>query len=68
MPPTKDKLKKKKKEGPKQQLILCTKDCRYNVIKRVCRKMDFKLDPDENSDWDIYWSDVGVQPERISKL
>lgn len=51
-----------------QKLILCTKDCRYNVIKRVCRKMDIKMDPDENSDWDIYWSDIPVQPERISKL
>lgn len=51
-----------------QRLILCTKDCRYNVIKRVCRKMDIKLDSDENADWDIYWSDVPVQPERVQRL
>jgi tubulin polyglutamylase TTLL6/13 len=30
--------------------------------------MDFKFVEDENADWDIYWSDVPVQPERISKL
>ena len=30
--------------------------------------MDIKLDADENSDWDIWWSDVPVQPERIQKL
>jgi hypothetical protein len=30
--------------------------------------MDFKLTDDENADWDLYWSDVGVQMERISKL
>jgi len=30
--------------------------------------LDIKLDPDENSDWDIYWSDIAVLPERISKL
>jgi len=47
---------------------MCTKDCRYNVIKRVCRKMDIRLDPDENSDWDIWWSDISVMPEKISKL
>lgn len=64
----KEKKKKLKKEGPKQHLIMCSKDCRYNVIKRVCRKMDFKMDPDENSDWDVYWSDTGVLPEFIQKL
>ena len=59
---------KKKKKGPVQKLILCTANCRYNVIKRVCRRMDFKLSDDENGDWDLFWSDVPVQPERISKL
>ena len=38
------------------------------MIKRACRKMDFKFVEDENAEWDIYWSDVPVQPERISKL
>lgn len=37
-------------------------------MKKVARKMDIRCDPDENQDWDIYWSDVVVQPERISKL
>lgn len=52
------RAKKKAQKLPK--LILCTSALRYNVIKRVCRKMDFKLMDDENADWDIYWSDVGV--------
>lgn len=30
--------------------------------------MDIKLDPDENSDWDIWWSDIPVQPEKVQKL
>lgn len=38
------------------------------MIKRVCRRMDFKLTDDENADWDLYWSDVGVQPDKITKL
>ena len=54
--PTKTSTKKKST----QKLILCTAACRYNVIKRVCRKMEFKLSDDENADWDLYWSDVGV--------
>ena len=48
------------KKKPNQKLILCTHATRYNVIKRVCRKMDFKLNEDVNADWDLYWSDVGV--------
>ncbi len=43
-------------------------NCHYNVIKRVCRKMDIKYDRDETLDWDMIWSDVGVLPDRISKL
>ena len=30
--------------------------------------MEIKLDPDDNADWDIYWSDISVPPERINKL
>lgn len=56
-PDAKEVLVKKKK---KTRLILCTKECHYNVIKRVCRKMDIQLNIDENSDWDIWWSDSGV--------
>ena len=48
--------------------MICIKDCRYNVIKRVAKKMDFKLVDDENADWDIFWSDIPVQCEQISKL
>ncbi len=50
----------KKKATTNQKLILCTHATRYNVIKRVCRKMEYKLNEDVNADWDLYWSDVGV--------
>ena len=56
------------KKKPPGKLILCTQATRYNVIKRVCRKMEFKLNDSLEADWDLYWSDVGVQPEQISKL
>ena len=50
------------------RLILCTQHCHYNVIKRVCRKMEIGLFSDENSDWDIWWSDVSVQHDKVTKL
>ena len=60
--------KTSKKVKPAQKLILCSFACRYNVIKRVTRKMEFKINDDVAADWDLFWSDVGVQPEQVSKL
>lgn len=30
--------------------------------------MDFKLNDSEEADWDLYWTDVGIQPEKMCKL
>lgn len=30
--------------------------------------MDFKLNESEEADWDLYWTDVGIQPEKMCKL
>ena len=57
-----------KKKPPKQKLILCTTQTKYRVIKKACRRLDFKMDPDENADWDLYWADTGLQPQRIQKM
>ena len=51
------------KKKPPGKLILCTHAVRYNVIKRVCRKMEYKLGESVEADWDLFWSDTGVQPE-----
>ena len=51
----------RKKKAP-YKLILCTNQCRYRVVKKACRRLDFKLNEDENIDWDIYWADTGLQP------
>lgn len=58
-----DDGEKKKKLPPK--LILCTNQTKYRVIKKACRKLDYKLNDDENADWDLYWADTGIQPLRI---
>ena len=49
-----------KKKETKAKLILCTASLRYVVIKKVCRRMDFKLSDSEEVDWDLYWTDVGI--------
>jgi tubulin polyglutamylase TTLL6/13 len=41
---------------------------RYNVIKKACRQLGFKCVSDENSDWDIYWSDVGMPKDKLNKM
>ena len=53
------------KKKPTGKLILCTTQTKYRVIKKACRRQDYKMDADENSDWDLYWADTGIQPQRI---
>ena len=54
-----EEVEKKKKAPPK--LILCTAQTKYRVIKKACRKLDYKLNDDANADWDLYWADTGIQ-------
>jgi hypothetical protein len=56
------------KKPTKHKLILCTAAVRYAVIKKVCRRMDFKLSSEEEADWDLYWTDTGIQHEKFMKL
>ena len=58
--------KKKKNNLPK--LILCTAQTKYRVVKKSCRKLDFKLNEDPNLDWDLYWADTGLQPQIVQKM
>ncbi len=57
-----------KKKKPQQKLILCTCQTKYRVIKKACRKLDYRLNDDETLDWDLYWADTGIQPQRIQKM
>jgi hypothetical protein len=34
----------------------------------VAKRMGMKCIADENADWDIYWSDICVPPEKVVKL
>lgn len=57
-----DEYEEKKRKQFSQKLILCTAQTKYRVIKKACRRLEFKLVDDENCDFDIYWSDTGIQP------
>lgn len=56
----------KKKKG--QKLILCTKETKYRVVKKSCRRLEFKFNDDENADWDLFWGDTGIMPPRVQKM
>jgi tubulin polyglutamylase TTLL6/13 len=61
-----DEEPKKKKNT--QKLILCTFQTKYRVVKKSCRKLDYKLCEDQNLDWDLYWADTGLQPQIVQKM
>ena len=62
-----EEVEEVRKKGNKK-LLLCTAQTKYRVIKKACRRQDFRLDSDEGLDWDLYWADTGVQMPRIHKL
>ena len=48
---------------------MCTTKCHYVVVRKACRQLGFKMQDDENGDWDIHWNDgSGVTPEQLAKL
>ena len=38
------------------------------MVKKSCRKLGFRLNDDEDLDWDIYWSDTGFNPAMVQKM
>jgi hypothetical protein len=50
------------------KLVLCTLQCRYRVVKKVCKQLDYKLIEDDTVDWDLYWSDTSIPLTRIQKM
>ena len=50
---------KKVKKAP-TKMILCSMQTKYRVVKKACRKLDYKLNEDDTVDWDLYWADTGI--------
>ena len=46
-------------------MILCTTQTKYRVIKKACRRLDYKFNDDENCDFDLYWADTAILPQKV---
>ena len=47
------------------KMILCTAQTKYRVVKKSCRRLEYRLSDDATLDWDLYWSDTGIEPHLI---
>lgn len=43
-------------------------DTQYDVIKEAAKDIGWKLSDDEGENWDIFWSDLAVPNERLSRM
>ena len=44
-------------------------NCRYDVVREVCRDyFNMRVIEEEGEDYDIFWSDGGIYPEKLQKL
>ena len=41
-------------------MILCSMQTKYRVVKKACRKLEYRLNEDDTVDWDLYWADTGI--------
>ena len=51
--------------------IICNvSSTKYEVVRHVAKKIfKWKLSYEEESDeWDVFWTDSAVQPEKLSKM
>ena len=56
---------------PRSSKIICNvSNTKYEIVRHVAKKMfHWKLSYDEESDdWDVFWTDGAVQPEKLSKM
>ena len=50
------------------KMILCTMQCKYKIIKKACRQLDYKMIEEDTVDWDLYWADTTINLNRIQKM
>ena len=50
------------------RLYMCVAQTKYQVVRDAARARAFKLTDEEEEDWDVFWSDGGILPERLVKL
>lgn len=59
--------KKKKLKYPK--LVINVSETQYPVVKAVGKKLfKWRLSYDPEEDWDVWWTDMAVQPETLARM
>jgi len=61
------KVEKKKKKKKKRSIGICTANCRYESVRRVSRRFNYK-EVGENEDWVLFWTDCSVNIERVMDM
>lgn len=61
------KLEKKKKKKKKRSVGICTVNCRYESVRRVSRRYNFR-EVGESEDWVLFWTDCSVNIERVMDM
>jgi len=60
-----DKNNKKKKKN--RQLMICLTATKYDCVRRVAKKLNYKEVPDEE-EWCLYWTDTSVSIDRVNQM
>ena len=64
---TKKKKKTKKKSKPVFYINLTA--CKYDVVRKCIKEKNWvECDDDDYVDWNIYWTDTSVAPQRVMQL
>ena len=62
-----DKIEKKK--ASKTKLIINVTQTQYDVVLDVGKKLRFEISKDaESNNFDLFWTDMQVQPDQLSRL
>jgi len=61
------KPKTSPKKKKKSKVTICTANCRYEVLRRVSRKLGFK-EVGEDDDWMLFWTDCSVSLDRVMSM
>ena len=68
---TKTTVKKKKKSRKKKKPIFYINltSCKYDVVRKCIKEKNWvECDDDDCVDWNIYWTDTSVAPQRVMQL
>eukprot|EP00742_Colponemidia_sp_Colp-10_P006292 GILJ01006742.1.p1 GENE.GILJ01006742.1~~GILJ01006742.1.p1 ORF type:complete len:903 (+),score=134.08 GILJ01006742.1:151-2859(+) len=62
------KKRKKKASSRANRIVLNLVNTKYPVIRECGEKMGYTMSRDDEEDWDLYWIDTSVSPERLMAM